>query len=285
MTRDQYIANHFESSCPSMKINKPTTDFELNAVLHEMVTSVQAILGCNFIAAYLQGSFGMGDWDFDSDVDFLIIIDHALSDAELAALQAMHSRIYDLESHWAQHLEGSYFPNELLNRRDPGQELYYLDNTARFLICSRHDNTLVVRWVVREYGIPLAGPAASDLIDPVPVEALRQEVLQKMQEWAAQIFADPSQMDNRWYQPYAVLSYCRMLHTLQTGRIFSKPVSAGWAKETLDSRWTGLIQRAWNERPSPSLKVRQKADPDDFNCTVEFIHYALDLAGNLCPDD
>jgi hypothetical protein len=43
-------------------------------VLHELVTSTQAVLGDNFIGAYLQGSFAAGDWDAHSDVDRLIAI-------------------------------------------------------------------------------------------------------------------------------------------------------------------------------------------------------------------
>jgi hypothetical protein len=55
----------------------------------------------------------------------------------------------------------------------------------------------------------------------------------------------------------------------------SKRAGAEWAKASLDSRWTGLIERAWNERPNPSLKVRQSADLTDFDSTVEFIRYAI----------
>ena len=54
--------------------NLPTSDPALNSVLHELVASVQTVLGDNFIAAYLQGSFAVGDWDNDSEVDFLIVI-------------------------------------------------------------------------------------------------------------------------------------------------------------------------------------------------------------------
>ncbi|MBI1878044.1 MAG: DUF4111 domain-containing protein [Chloroflexi bacterium] len=121
----------------------------------------------------------------------------------------------------------------------------------------------------------MAGPDPDELIDPVTADDLRQEVLATMRDWAQQIFANPDQMDNRWYQPFAVLSYCRMLHTLQAGRVESKPAGAQWAKRALDSRWAGLIQRAWEERPNPSLKVQQKADPDDFESTLEFIKYAI----------
>src|SRR5258706_13433435 len=117
-----------------MTTDEPTPDPELNAVLRELVTSAQAVLGDNFIAAYLQGSFAVGDWDNDSDVDFLIAIDHDVSEADLPALQAMHGRIYDLDSDWAKHLEGSYFPIALLKRDDPARTpLLFLDNTSRVL--------------------------------------------------------------------------------------------------------------------------------------------------------
>jgi len=264
-----------------MLTNHPTADPELNAVLQELVTGIQAALGDNFIAAYLQGSFAAGDWDTHSDVDFLVAIDHDVPEADLPGLQAMHARVYDLPSKWAKHLEGSYFPKATLRRGDPTPKpLLYLDNGSRELVRSTHCNTVVVRWVVRECGITLAGPGPHELIDPVSADDLRQEVLATMQDWARQIFANPEEMNNRWYQPFAVLSYCRMLQTLQTGRIESKPAGAQWAQSALDGRWAGLIQRAWEERPDPSLKVRQKADPDDFARTLEFIRYAIAVSSS-----
>jgi predicted nucleotidyltransferase len=261
-----------------MDTSFPTSNSALNAVLHEFVQSVQAILSANFVSACLQGSFAIGDWDNDSDVDFTIVTGQDVSENELSALQAMHARIYQLDSEWAKHLEGSYFPMKILKSGDPAKkELWYLDNTHDKLILSNHDNTLVVRWVVREYGIPLAGLAPQELIDPVSADDLRQEISATMQEWAEEIFAGKWGMTNRWAQPYAVLSYCRMLHSLQTGRIASKLSGAQWAKATLDNRWAGLIQRAMAERPNPSLKVRQAADPVEVKNTLEFIHYALAL--------
>ena len=260
---------------------KPTSDPDLNAVLQDLVSSVQTILGPNFVGAYLQGSFALGDWDSHSDVDFLVAIDHPLSDAELAALQEMHGRIYDRPSPWAQHLEGSYFPRDLLKQGDLAKTpLYYLDNASRELILSNHDNELVVRWITREYGLALAGPEADSLVAPVPAKDLRQEVFTTMRTWGREILEGEYPIDNRWAQPFAVLSTCRMLHTLHTARITSKPTAARWAQATLDSRWVDLIQRAWDDRPNPSVKVRQPADPDDVERTRAFIEYAILRAAN-----
>ena len=96
---------------------------------------------------------------------------------------------------------------------------------------------------------------------------------------AEQLLKNPSELDNRFYQPFAVLSYCRMLHTLESGTLESKRAGAMWAKDTLDSRWHQLIQRAWDARPGdPSLKVRQKADSSDLKSTWEFMEYAVDFS-------
>jgi predicted nucleotidyltransferase len=263
----------------SMTTSSPTPYPDLNAVLHELVSSVRDVLGDDVQAVYLQGSFAVGDFDGDSDVDFLIAIREELSDAQLAAVQAMHEQIYDLPILWAQHLEGSYFSKDDLKRYDPKSEQpWYLDNGSRVLIRSHHDNTQVVRWVTREHGIPLFGPDPKTLIDPVSANDLKAEVRTTMREWGHEIIANPVMMDSRWYQTFAVVMYCRMLQTLQTGTVESKRAGAEWGKNHLDPRWSGLIQRAWGDRPDPSSKARQAADPDELNRTVEFIRYALRLS-------
>lgn len=256
----------------------PTPYDELNQILARLVTGAQELLGASLVGVYLQGSFAVGDADEHSDVDFLVVVEEELSATQLAGLQTLHGAIYDLPSPWAQHLDGSYAPRAALRPDAPtGLPWPYLGNTSRVLVPSAHDNTLVVRWVVRERGVTLAGPAPEQLLEPVDPEALRREVCTKMRDWAAEILADAAQMNDRWYQPYAVLSYCRMLQTLETGAVHSKPAGARWAQARLNQRWSGLIARAWAERPDPSAKVRQRADPLDFAQTLAFIGYALGL--------
>ena len=254
----------------------PTPLAGLNAVLLDLVTGARAILKDNFIGAYLQGSFGLGDWDEHSDVDWLIVIDHDLSDAELADLQTLHARIYDGACPWAQHLEGSYFPKDLLRREDESKTpLHYLDNGARRLVPSVHDNELVVRWQMRERGITLAGPDPTELIDPIPVDALKREVHTTMRVWGEEIRTGDYAIGNRWAQAFAVVSYCRMLHTLATGEITSKPAAVRWALAHLDPAWHGLIQRAWADRPDPGVKVLTAANPADVASTHRYIAYAI----------
>lgn len=257
--------------------SNPTHFPKLNAVLHELVAQAQNILGQNFIAAYLQGSFGVGDADVHSDVDFTVVVERDLTTAEITALNTMHQQLYQTDTHWAQHLEGSYIPAQLLKTADPVKTpIPYLDNGATELIFSDHDNSLVVRWVTREHGIPLVGLPPQALIDPVPPDELRREVRQTMHEWGREILNGGYQITSRWAQPYVVLSYCRMLHTLETGRIHSKKAGGEWAIQHLDPQWTPLIQQALDDRPDPWQRVYETADPHDIQQTIDFIRYALD---------
>lgn len=252
----------------------PTPYPELNSVLREFVDSVRAVLRASFVGAYLQGSFAVGDFDLHSDVDFIVVLEEELSPEHVHSLQAVHERIYGLSIPWAQHLEGSYFPKQVLRERTRlSEQLWYLDHGSRSLILSDHCNTVLVRWVVREQGICLAGPAPAQLVDPIPVETLRKEMLATLHTWGQEIVSHPDPYNNRFYQGYIVLSYCRMLHDLHRGLPGSKLAGAEWAKANLDPRWKGLIDRAWDGRPHPALSARQQADPEDFKETLEFIQY------------
>jgi predicted nucleotidyltransferase len=120
---------------------------ELNAVLGKLVSDAKAVLGDNFVGAYLQGSFAVGDADEHSDVDFLVVTRRALSETEQEGLGRLHERLFALETPWAQHLEGSYVPAKQLRRIDPARApWFYFDNGAREPIWDGHDNSAVVRW-------------------------------------------------------------------------------------------------------------------------------------------
>lgn len=249
---------------------------ELNSVLEELVASVRGALGDQFAGAYLQGSFAVGEFDSNSDVDFIIAVRDELSDEHVAALQAVHARVYGLGSEWAKHLEGSYFPASILrDYHQRGSPLWYLDHGSKSLVRSDHCNTLLVRCVVRERGIVLAGPSPTTLMDPVPVDALRREIRNTMRNWGQEILDQPSRYRNRFYQGFIVLSYCRMLHDLVEGHPGSKRAGATWAKSVVDPTWSPLIDRAWGGRPNPAVSVREPADPVDFESTLEFVRLII----------
>lgn len=264
--------------------NVPSVPYpELPSVLCELVAGIETELAANLVGVYLVGSLATGDFDLDSDVDFLVVTKEELTDEVVRSLQAMHARIHGLGCYPAQHLEGSYISYGLLNQSEAVglQPLWYLDNGSTTLERSVHDNQWHVRWVLRERGIALLGPEAKSLLDPIPVESMRAEIAATMRraadDFAAEIDGPLTFWTSRFGQSFAVQSYCRMLHTLQTGAVQSKLADMKWARQALDPAWAGLIQRAWEEREGVRhcVKILQHADPRVLRETLEFIQYAV----------
>lgn len=258
---------------------------ELNAVLKELLNRVRDILGDNFVGAYLQGSFAIGDYDEHSDCDFAMVIENELAESQVESLQVMHKRIFNIGMEWAKHLEGSYFPREILKEYvNRGKDLWYIDNGHSQLERSNHCNTGVVRWTLYEHGVVMSGPEPATLIDPIPADDLRREIFTVMCDWAKEILAEPERFNNHFYQSFIVLSYCRMLHDLSTGTIQSKRAGAEWAKRNLNPSWFDLIDHTWAGRPNPAWSIRQPADPADFKRTLEFAREAVRIAGDIAVE-
>jgi hypothetical protein len=259
---------------------KPTADQELNAILEELVSGMQASLKENFLGAYLSGSFAHGGWDAWSDVDFDAVIERDLSHTEREELKVVHARIFTRDCYYARHLEGAYFPRDILrDLKNTDAPLWYLDNGSLNFEQSTHDNTLVVRWVLRECGVTLAGPAPSTWIPPVPDVLLKAEVRKTMRDWGGEILRGEFRIDDRFYQAFTVLSMCRMLHTLAVGGVHSKAEGAAWAKGALAPDWVDLIDDALIARPNQYEKCWVPADPEKLDHTIAFIRHALDAAG------
>ncbi len=263
-------------------MQNPTKYPELNAVLNEFIKRLKAILEDNLLAVYLTGSFALGGSDEDSDVDFLVVIEEDISDDLMPELEAMHRSLFEIKSYWSHHMEGSYFPKDLLKKGDPDHTpIVYIDNGSRDLERNAHDNELVVRWVTREHGIALYGAKPEHYIDPVPVDALKAEVKNTMHTWGNEILNGDYTIDNVWAQAFAVIMYCRMLHTLATGAVHSKLDAVQWGQSTLDEEWHSLIQEAWEKRPNQYKRVADAAPTDDVSRTIEFIRYTLNLSDSI----
>ncbi len=280
---------------------QPTPFAELNAVLAHLVDGARALLGDNFVGAYLQGSFAVGDFTEFSDCDFIVVTARDITPDELAPFQALHAAIHELPyAYWRTALEGSYVPASILRRwhkapRDPPDEprgpdwgdpgtsgsppraypFWYLDHGSKTLVRSEHDNTQVVRWCLREKGVTLAGPPPSTLIDPVPPAALRAEVRRTM-DLCLSLGLQP--MELVAWQAFWVGLFCRMLHTLATGAVWSKTASMAWAQGALDPAWRGLIARAAAVRKGDMAQAGAPADPAEVEATHAFARYAVAYA-------
>src|SRR5215831_10251845 len=78
---------------PAAAHQQPTPYPDVNALVHDLLRSLHAILGAQLAGMYLVGSLALGDFQpRESDLDLLIVTAGALSDERVAALRNLHQR-------------------------------------------------------------------------------------------------------------------------------------------------------------------------------------------------
>jgi predicted nucleotidyltransferase len=255
-----------------------TPHADVNAIIELLLESIRAVLGDQIVGMYLDGSLASGDFDEDSDIDFVVVTERAVTKEQFETLQAMHDRIATLDTPWAIQLEGSYIDRESIRRHDPQRTVHPNIERGKGERLKLVEHGLgwfdVHRFVLRERGIVVTGPTPDTFIDPVQPDQLRNAMLSLLKGWAQSILDQPERIQHRGYQSYIVLSMCRVLYTLEHGAIVSKHTAARWVQQTLDPRWNDLIERAWEGRHNPDWAL--PPDGDDMNGTVELIRYTME---------
>ncbi len=262
---------------------------ELREVLNIFVDEIATELRENLVGMYLVGSIASGDFDLDSDVDFLVVTNTELTEADMKPLQDIQIKIHDIDSYPAKHLEGSYISIGDLNDWSMvgKKKLYYFDNGSTTYEQSTHDNQWHVRWILREHGITLVGQKPETILQAIPPDELSNEIKMTMLK-VKRYFEDETSrplsfFNSRFGQSFVVLTYCRMLHTLHAGTVQSKKAGVLWAKEFVDPKWIEIIEQAWNEREGVRfmVKIHQRAEQSLLYETLDFIKYALAQIDNV----
>ncbi|MDQ2784997.1 MAG: DUF4111 domain-containing protein [Chloroflexota bacterium] len=263
--------------------SQPTPYADVNVVLHDFLSRIRTILGRHFRGMYLSGSLALGDFAAHrSDIDFVIVTDADLSGELLFALRAMHDDFNASDSPWATEVEAAYIPQDALRRDDSAHACHpHIERGAGETLAMDQlgSDWIIQRFILREHGVIVAGPDPRAVIDPVPSKDLRRAVVTLMHHWWGPMRHDASRLalHDIGYQPYAVLTMCRILYTLDTGAVVSKPVAARWARGIADGRWDTLIERALAWRKDGQTIPAG----GDVNETLAVIQYTLDRCGDV----
>jgi hypothetical protein len=105
-------------------------------------------------------------------------------------------------------------------------------------------------------------------VEPVGPRELKRAILDMMWWWEQQL-EETDRVAQDGYQWYTVQTMCRILYTMATGEIVSKPTASRWALTHLEPRWHPLIKRAMGWRPPASM--------DRLEETLEFVRETLRL--------
>ena len=92
--------------------------------------------------------------------------------------------------------------------------------------------------------------------------------------------APVTSLEIAWSQRYAVTTLCRMLYTLESGEVTSKPASLEWARDTLSPVWHDLIQQVLDDR---SVAWDDPPRTGSVEPTIAFAEYAKRRAANSSP--
>jgi streptomycin 3"-adenylyltransferase len=206
------------------------------AQLNRVVSLVSEVLGSDFLAAYLFGSAVLGGLRPDSDLDLLALSRRPTTLDEKGALV---ERLLEISGRRVP--EGTCRRVELTIvvlseltpwRFPPRFDFQYGDwlrsefeggNLEPWPTTENRDlATLLV--MVRQYGVPLVGPPAAEIVSPVPEADLCAAMVGDLE-----LLLDDLAPDTR----NVLLTFARIWCTLATGEIRSKDEAAAWAHERL----------------------------------------------------
>ena len=241
----------------------------INTVLTEWADGLKRLLGKKIVGLYLSGSLTYGDFVPErSDIDLEAVVESPLTEDELRSVEQLHSQIEGRCPQWANRIECSYVPLELMCELTPpttprpwwGFGTLYAEAPAGNEWIINHD-------LLSKHGIALDGPDFKGLIPPIDIHIVRQASARDLfQEWVPKI-DDGAWLSNSHYQSYLVLNLCRILRTVIHGQPGSKKVAGQWVKATYP-QWKNLIEEA--ERWAYGGEMNRQAD------AVSFLRFAVE---------
>jgi Domain of unknown function (DUF4111) len=214
------------------------------ALLRQLAVCLNDELGENLLSLSVHGSWVAGDFiPGRSDLDLLALLTEDPDDRTLAGLTAVHAAISAASPEWDNHVEVDYVSTDAvvsvlaqdgskhaMVRISPGEPIHLLQANLHY----------VLNWrAAREHGHRILGRLPSEVLPPIPDNLVREVVIEHARQWPAWLEG----ASNPEFQAYAVLTMCRALTLLSTGRQRSKHAAAVWGQEFMPE-WRGLIRWA-----------------------------------------
>jgi hypothetical protein len=214
----------------------------VSSLLEELRGRLPLLLGRTLVGLYTYGSLTQRAFDPKrSDVDCIAVTRRDLSRAELSALRRELARLATANP-WTARLQLLIvLKHELLKMNGTGY-VYQFGRLSR----SGSDGNPIIWLNVLESGRVLVGPEPRSFVPPITPAMLFQALTRELRYLRVEISEKPhgKWRDVRSYRAYTALTVCRILYSLRTGRIVSKPRAAAWAIGAVPIRYHALIRAA-----------------------------------------
>lgn len=225
----------------------------VQALLRELLSHMQVILGGKLLGVYVFGSLVMGDFDETvSDIDLLAALDSDLNTMDFAALDKMHNDWATAHSDWAGRLEIAYLSRHGLQTfRTESTPMGIISPGEPFHMIEAGHDWLINWYVVRNNGLTVFGAPVESIIAPISIDEFIDNVKIYVDGWRHR----NDEFERRPSQAYAILTMCRALYSVKHGQQISKVKAAAWAAQAYPE-WASLINNAVQWR----LAWREEAD-------------------------
>jgi hypothetical protein len=213
-------------------------------LLSRLAADLAEELGDELLSLSVHGSWVAGDFKLGrSDLDLLAVLAHDPNERTLARLTVLHKAISAEAPEWDDHVEVDYVSVDAIAgvlagdgqehsmvRISPGEPIHLLPAHRHYLLNWR---------AARDQNHGIVGPPPVDVLPPIPDELLREVVIEHARQWPAWLGGARTP----GFQAYAVLTMCRALAFLRTGRQLSKHMAAV-SEQELMPEWRPLIRWA-----------------------------------------
>ena len=228
----------------SANLPQPTSYQDVNIFLKLLLSNMQTVLGAQLIGLYLGGSLALGDFNPQrSDIDFVAVTVDELPPLMIIALQEMHTRLWATGTKWVRKLDGSYVPQPVFRHWTADHPPCPFVEGESFTLTNQ-GSAVIQRHILRQHGVVVARPRPQTLLDAVSADQLRSALRYSFEKWWRPLLDDTAWVAQSQKQPFAILTMCRTLYTLEHGVVASKPVAARWCQQVMDQQWTALIEWA-----------------------------------------
>jgi len=241
----------------------------LQPIIRHLKIKLQKTLGNQFVGFYIHGSIAMQAFVPErSDIDYLVITREEVDDVGFEALTQMHAEIYASGIYGAKILEGSYISETAIRQYDSDHCHHTALRCDGVLARDGHDvDWIIQRFVLREKGIVISGPALNSLIDPISERDLKQAAYGILDNWWRPQLTNHSNLAKDEYQAYAVLTMCRSFYTIQLVDVVPKANAANWFCAEYPE-WKWLVDKAFGWRKGKPF--------NSLESTLDLIRFTLE---------
>ncbi|WP_176560334.1 aminoglycoside adenylyltransferase domain-containing protein [Brevibacillus dissolubilis] len=191
-------------------------------VVSSFTHQLHNLFGANLLGFYLYGSVSLGAYEEGiSDIDFLAVLAQEMTPLQLIKLRRAYQTACEKDA-LAKTFEGNFIlQNKLfLDNTVPCPQVY----DGAFHVAAPRDWNAVTLYNLYHHGLSVKGPSPKSLLTPVTERDLIKTMLGNLLylEQRMPYYAQHSLE----YQVFGVLTLCRILYTVETGKITSKRQAA-----------------------------------------------------------